>query len=98
MKVIYWLQIFIVPVIIMGLIAIFTYSTRSRLAIALVVIGVLLGICFAEYVRRKYGLEKFFARLYSNEQDRSDPKGSCKHFSDNTFLRVLKLYLENLEY
>jgi hypothetical protein len=74
MKIIYWLQIFIVTVMILGLVALFTYSKNSILAIALLIIGVLLGICFAEYVRRKHGLEKFFARLYSNEQDKSDTK------------------------
>lgn len=74
MKFIYWLQIFIVPVIILGLVALFTYSSNETLAIALLALGIIVGILFAEYVRRKYGLESFFARLYSNEQDNSSSK------------------------
>ena len=74
MKVIYWLQIFIVPVIILGLISLFTYSDYQVLAIILLILSVPLGIFFAEFVRRKYGLDKFFARLYSNERDNSNSK------------------------
>lgn len=74
MKVIYWLQIFIVPVIILGLVALFTYSSNETLATALLILGIIIGILFAEYVRRKYGLENFFARLYSNEHDKSSSK------------------------
>jgi len=69
MKVIYWLQIFVVPVIICGIIALFTYSDNKFLSISLLILGIALGVFLAEFVRRKYGLDKFFARLYSNEQD-----------------------------
>lgn len=72
MKVIYWLQIFIAPVLIFGIISLFTYSNNKILALALLFVGIALGIFFAELVRRKYGLDKFFARLYNNEQDNSN--------------------------
>ena len=74
MKVIYWLQIFIAPVLLFGLIALFTYSNNKTLTIALLIFGFVLGIFLAEFIRRKYGLGKFFARLYSNEQDNPDAK------------------------
>ncbi len=74
MKVIYWLQIFIAPLLLFGLIALFTYSNNKNLAIALLIFGFVLGIFIAEFIRRKYGLGKFFGRLYSNEQDNSDTK------------------------
>jgi hypothetical protein len=62
------------PVIIFGLIALFTYSNNEVLAIALLILGVIFGVLLAEFIRKKYGLEKFFARLYSNEQDKSGAK------------------------
>ena len=74
MKVIYWLQIFIAPVIICGIVALFTYSNNKFLSVSLLILGIALGAFLAEFVRRKYGLDKFFAKLYSNEQDNSPIK------------------------
>jgi multisubunit Na+/H+ antiporter MnhF subunit len=61
--IIYWLQAFAAPVIILGLIALWTNSSR-QIAIILLIIGVLAGIVLAEYIRRKIGLDTFFARIY----------------------------------
>jgi len=69
MKVIYWLQIFVAPVIICGIIALFIYSNHKFLSISLLILGIAIGVFLAEFIGRKYGLDKFFARLYSNEQD-----------------------------
>ena len=74
MKVIYWLQIFVAPEIFCGIVALFTYSNNKFMSISLLILGIALGIFLAEFVRRKYGLDKFFARLYSNEQDNSPIK------------------------
>jgi hypothetical protein len=39
-------------------------------SILLLITGVITGVCFAEYIRRKIGLEIFFGRLYGpNEMD-----------------------------
>ena len=69
-----WLQIFIAPVIIFGIIVLFTYENNKTIAIILLASGFIAGIGMAEFVRRKYGLGNFFSRLYSNEADNKPPK------------------------
>ena len=69
-----WLQIFIAPVIICGIIALFTYENNKTIAIVLLVTGIIGGIGMAEFVRRRYGLGNFFSRLYSNEADNKPSK------------------------
>jgi len=69
-----WLQIFIAPVIICGIIALFTYERSKIIALIFLMTGIILGICMAEFVRRKYGLGNFFSRLYSNEADKKPSK------------------------
>jgi hypothetical protein len=65
---IYWLQAFASPVILFGLIGLCTGSVD--LVIILLIIGAVGGIILAEYIRRKIGLETFFARIYGpNEMD-----------------------------
>jgi hypothetical protein len=61
--IIYWLQAFAAPVIFFGLIALWTNSSK-QIVIILLIIGVLAGIVLAEYIRRKIGLDTFFARIY----------------------------------
>lgn len=69
-----WLQIFIAPVLICGIIALFSYENNKVIAIILLVVGIIGGIGMAEFVRRKYGLSNFFSRLYSNEADQKSSK------------------------
>ena len=69
-----WLQIFIAPVIICGIIALFTYENSKTTSILLIVTSIIGGIGMAEFVRRKYGLGNFFSRLYSNEADKKPSK------------------------
>jgi len=69
-----WLQIFIAPVIICGMIALFTYENNKTIAIILLVAGIIGGIGIAEFVRRKYGLSNFFSRLYNNDSDEKPSK------------------------
>ena len=69
-----WLQIFIAPVIICGIIALFVYENNKTIAIILLMTGIIGGICMAEFVRRKYGLTNFFSRLYNNEADNKPSK------------------------
>lgn len=61
---IYWLQIFIAPVILFGMIGLIAGS--ERLFLFLVAAGSVIGIVLAELVRRKYGLENFFGKLYNS--------------------------------
>ena len=67
-RIIFWLQAFIAPVILCGLIALLIDSIDFF--IPLLVIGAIAGVILAEYIRRKIGLEIFFARIYGpNEMD-----------------------------
>ena len=70
---IYWLQAFAAPVILFGLAGLLINS--ERIFIPLLIIGGVAGIAVAEYIRRKIGLETFFARIYGpNEMDKKFKK------------------------
>ncbi len=63
------------PVILFELITFLVYNkTENNIAaIILISIGGISGILLAELIRRKYGLEIFFARIYgANEMDKKD--------------------------
>jgi energy-converting hydrogenase Eha subunit A len=62
----FWLQAFVAPVILFGIIAFLTNA--GKLFIPLLIIGALVGIVIAEYIRRKIGLDIFFARIYGPNQ------------------------------
>jgi hypothetical protein len=67
----FWLQAFAAPVLFLGLIGFWIASKGGKyFAVAIVVsgIGVVAGIIVAEYIRRKIGLEAFFARLYGSNE------------------------------
>lgn len=78
-RIAFWIQAFASPVILFGLIALWVDFTGEKyliFAIALAGIGVVAGIIVAEYIRRKIGLETFFARLYGpNEMDETKETG-----------------------
>jgi hypothetical protein len=91
--IIYWLQAFVAPVIIFGVIGI-TINNKTVLIILLVT-GAVVGIIFAEYIRRKVGLATFFARIYGpNQMDEKIKRKSKQLFyklsSDDKPLPVLK--------
>jgi len=56
------------PVLLFGLISLIVYSKTENKIVAIILfsVGVLGGILLAEFIRRKYGLEKFFANLYGS--------------------------------
>jgi hypothetical protein len=67
-RILYWLQVFAAPVILFGLISLLFYSKTENKIVAIIFlsVGFLGGIFLAEFIRRKYGLEKFFANLYGS--------------------------------
>lgn len=68
-NIIYWLQAFIAPVILLGLIGIGVANSEETVMVFLSA-GALIGIIVAEYIRRKVGLSRFFGGLYGrNEMD-----------------------------
>ncbi|HMU48096.1 MAG TPA: hypothetical protein PKC72_17155 [Chitinophagaceae bacterium] len=70
---IFWLQAFIAPVILFGFIGVATGS--MNILKILIIAGAIIGVFVAEYIRRKIGLDTFFARIYGpNEMDNKKNK------------------------
>ena len=65
-SVIFWLQAFVTPVILLGLIWLITGS--EKLFIPFMIAGGVIGIVVAEYIRQKIGLGVFFGRIYGSNQ------------------------------
>ena len=62
---IFWLQFFITPIGIGGLIALFIYISNENLlwlSIAIVAICVVLGVWYAEKIKRKHGTSRYAAK------------------------------------
>jgi predicted lysophospholipase L1 biosynthesis ABC-type transport system permease subunit len=67
-NVIFWLQAFLAPVLLFGLIGLIIGS--MKIIVVLLAIGAIAGIILAEWIRRKIGLDTFFGRIYGpNEMD-----------------------------
>jgi len=66
------------PLLVSGVFAFIVYSNNEKnkfIAIVILCVGVIAGILFAEYIRRKYGLSIFFSRIYGpNEMDEKKSK------------------------
>jgi|SRR5450432_4330945 len=63
---IYWLWLFLIPTCVFGIYAYYRhYNNPRNLAFPLFIffVGVILGICLAESIRRKRGLAYFFSRI-----------------------------------
>ena len=63
---IFWVQCFITPIGIGGLIALFIYISNEKLlwlSIVIVAICVILGVWYAERVRRRHGTSRYAARI-----------------------------------
>ena len=65
--ILYWLQVFLCPVLISSLTDLFI---TGRIHLIIVIISAIVGIVAAEYVRRKIGLDKFFGGLYNHYDDK----------------------------
>jgi hypothetical protein len=64
---IFWLWLFIIPAGGFGLLGYLLYqkSNDNLLYVILIgIVGVVLGVALAEYVRRKLGLSTFFGSIY----------------------------------
>lgn len=74
---IFWLWVFIVPAAILGFLAFLLYNKSSDnlpFSIIILVVGVVLGVLLAEYIRKKYGLDYFFGKLLSTPELENDKK------------------------
>ena len=64
----YWIGIFIIPAGILGFVGLWYYiKSNDNLFFSIIIgsVGLILGIIFAEFIRRKYGLDNFFGRISS---------------------------------
>jgi hypothetical protein len=75
MEIIYWIQIFISPLlvsVIIAAIAYFNIPNNYWLPSGILIIGAIVGIIFAERIRRKYGTTTFMGRLRGNSDSMED--------------------------
>jgi len=64
---IFWVQLFLTPVGIAGLIALFIYIGNERLlwlSITIIVISIIIGILYAERVRKKHGTSRYASKIH----------------------------------
>ena len=63
---IFWLQLFLTPVLIGGLTALFIYIANEKLLWLCVTIGcvsVVLGFLYAERIRKKHGTSRYLSKI-----------------------------------
>jgi len=63
---VFWIQIFIAPVGIGGLIALFIYIGNQKLlwlSITIAVASIVIGVIYAERVRRKHGTSRYASKI-----------------------------------
>jgi ABC-type phosphate transport system permease subunit len=58
-KFLYWLHLFVVPVLVLGLVGLI--AGNEMVFAVLTALGIIIAIFLAEYVRRKIGLIRFLA-------------------------------------
>ena len=78
---IFWLQAFAAPVLVSGAIAFFVYANNENnkwLPITILIVGEIGGIWLAEFIRKKYGLDTFFASIYGSNKMNKKIKGTKK--------------------
>ena len=63
---VFWVQLFIAPIVIGGLIALFIYIENHKLlwlSITVAVASVVVGLVYAERVRRKQGTSRYASKI-----------------------------------
>ena len=66
-KFFYWLHLFVVPVLVLGLAGLI--AGNEMLFAVLTALGIIIGIFLAEYVRRKIGLIRFFGGQFNDKEN-----------------------------
>ena len=62
-SILYWIQLFLCPTLIIGLVV---SLVTKEISIPGIGIGAVTGVIAAEYVRRRIGLSTFFAGIYGS--------------------------------
>jgi len=63
-----WLLLFLSPALFFGVIALLFYINdweNGTIPVVLIVAGVISGVIFAEYIRRKHGCSAYLSRIFS---------------------------------
>ena len=66
-KFFYWLHLFVVPVLVLGLVGLF--AGIEMVFVVLTALGIIIAIWLAEYVRRKIGLIRFFGGQFNDKEN-----------------------------
>lgn len=69
-EIIYWIKIFLSPFIIFLFIALAIYFSNEELlwiSVLLSIIGLVLGIVYAERIRKKHGTTQYMGRIYNTD-------------------------------
>lgn len=83
-EVIFWLAIFLSPVIFFSAIAAFTYFSdisNFEMAVSIFLVGIIGGIFWAERIRRKFGCSRYMSKILSTPDiwpDEVDEKNGVK--------------------
>src|SRR5690606_3291564 len=94
---IFWLQLFLVPVLAGGVIAVVIFISNENLlwlSIAIAAISIIVGVIYAERIRRKHGTSRYLARIMStgkqgtvNREQEAVRSEQCEVNSVNTIPR-----------
>ena len=71
MEIIYWILIFLTPLLAIGIIGVIIYLNKPDnywISILLFIAGAVLGIMLAERIRRKYGTTTYMGRIQGNSE------------------------------
>lgn len=77
----YWLRAFATPFLLFGVSAIVVLFSGKDLvssAISLLILGIVAGLIYAEYIRRKYGSSNYFTEMDKNPNIRMKKDDSEK--------------------
>lgn len=69
-EIIYWIKIFLSPFIIFLFIALAIYFSNEELlwiSVLLSIIGLALGIVYAERIRKKHGTTQYMGKIYNTD-------------------------------
>lgn len=86
----FWLRAFATPFLLFGVSAFvifFSGEGFASSAIFILVLGTIVGVIYAEHIRRKYGSSNYFTRMDKNpdirmEKETNTTKGEDKNKSD----------------
>jgi hypothetical protein len=77
----FWLMAFASPMLVSIIASALIYSSNKSVSIIILIVGVITGIAFAEWVRRKHGCSNYFAKLIASP-DINETKDNSENEQD----------------